>query len=260
MRGYGHNSYGQGFADVYDDWYQGITDIDATVSTLVELAGRDSALAVLELGVGTGRLAVPLATRLASSPLAQPVVGIDSSGAMLDVLRSKPASPGVHIIVGDMVDDVPDGPFSVVFVAYNTFFGLLTAQRQQACFRRVADVLSPRGCFVVEAFVPDSPAREGNLVEVRSLAVDRVVLSVSVHDAVMQSAEGQFIEFSESGGVRLRPWSIRYASPEQLDAMAATAGLHLVSRWADFAQAPFTTESAHHVSVYSTLASVSAAG
>ena len=119
-----------------------------------------------------------------------------------------------------MVDEMPDGPFEMVFVAYNTLFNLADRDRQARCFRAVADRLAPGGRFVVEAFVPDDPPRDGAAVTVRSMTADRVVLSVSIHNPAEQLAEGQFVELTETAGVRLRPWSIRYAPPAELDAMA----------------------------------------
>lgn len=239
MRGYGESSYGDGFADVYDEWYRGISDVEATVATLAALAGGGS---VLELGVGTGRLAIPLAAT------GLDVTGIDASEAMLAGLAAKDGFDRVTIVRGDMVRDQPPGPFALVFVAYNTLFNLLTRERQEACFAAVASRLLRHGAFVVEAFVPTP--QPGPEVTLRSLAADRVVLSVSVRDDDNQRAEGQFVELSEAGGVRLRPWSIRYADPIELDAMAAAAGLELRTRWEDFDRHPFSAESERHVSVY----------
>jgi SAM-dependent methyltransferase len=250
VRGYTSSSYGDAFADVYDDWYRTVSDVESTVATLVELASAASAATtperaaatVLELGVGTGRLAIPLAAAGAA------VTGVDASAAMLRRLTEKDPDGHVQAVLGDMVDDVPRGPFDVVFVAYNTLFNLLTRDRQQACFAAVRAVLAPEGSFVVEAFVP-SP-QPGSQVTVRSLDADRVVLSISVHDGDDQRAEGQYVELTEAAGVRLRPWSIRYASPDELDEMAAAAGLVLRARWGDFDRRPFTDESDRHVSVY----------
>ena len=241
VRGYDDQSYGEGFADVYDDWYADITDVAATTATLAEFAAGGP---VLELGIGTGRLALPL------SAAGVEVHGIDSSAAMLDRLRTKPGADAIRAVQGDMVDGLPDGPFSLVFVAYNTFFGLLTEARQQACLHAVAARLRPEGAFAVEAFVPEPDHESAPSVTVRSVAVDRVVLSVSTADPEAQRAEGQYIDITEAGGVRLRPWSIRWATPAQLDEMAAAAGLRLVARWAGFDRAPFDAESARHVSVY----------
>ena len=241
MRGYHDQSYGDGFADVYDDWYADISDVGATVATLHELAGDGI---VLELGIGTGRLAIPLAATGVS------VLGVDSSPAMLDRLRAKPGADAVDATLGDMVDGLPDGPFSLVFVAYNTFFNLLTEDRQQACLHAVADRLRPGGAFAIEAFVPDPAHEPASSVTVRSVLADRVVLSVSTADPAEQRAEGQYIDITEAGGVRLRPWSIRWATPGQVDEMAAQAGLRLESRWGGFERSQFDAESARHVSVY----------
>ena len=154
-----------------------------------------------------------------------------------------------------MVDDLPEQLFDACLVAYNTIFNLLDDDAQHRCFRAVAKRLRPGGTFVVEAIVPDSEAPAGTDVSVRELAADRVVLSVSDHRPDEQSTSGQFVEFTESGGVRLRPWSIRWASPVQLDAMAHAAGLDLVERVADMSGTAFDDDSSHHVSVYRRTAS-----
>jgi len=210
---------------------------------------------VLELGAGTGRLAIPLAARVWPAQ----VVGLDSSTAMLERLAANQvhAEPEhlVQAVHGDMVDDLPSGPFELVFVAFNTFFNLASAERQQACLHAVASRLAPGGLFVVEADVPEQPALTGSHVEVRSIRTDRVVLSVARYDGERSQAEGQFVELTESGGVRLRPWSIRYVAPAELDAMAADAGLALRDRWEDFGMHAFTADSGRHVSVYARPAS-----
>lgn len=243
VEGYDDTTYGRAFADVYDDWYAAISDIPTTVADLIDLAGDGP---VLELGVGTGRLAIPLAEWAPGLR----IVGIDSSDDMLDRLHTRQRSTNLEVLRGDMVDDLPPGPFSLAFVAYNTIFNLVTPERQLACFRAVADRLAPGGRFVVEAFVPDDPPRDGDHVEIRTLAADRVVLSVSRHDAAAQRADGQFVELTERDGIRLRPWSIRYASPAELDAMAATTGLVPEHRWEAFGRAPWTPDSPRHVTVY----------
>ena len=276
MRGYDQRSYGDGFADVYDEWYADVTDVEATVARIIELAGTGGR--VLELGVGTGRLAVPMAGA------GLRVVGIDSSEAMLAKLRERDPDGDVEALLGDITSDLPPGPFDVVLVAYNTIFNLLGEHDQPRLFRHVAERLTPGGAFVVEAFVPESgdedePATSSPVtvspvavspvtvspvtvspvtvspvtvseVTVRSMAVDHVVLSVSVNRRHEQLAEGQFVQFSEDGGVRLRPWSIRWSTPAQLDAMATAAGLRLAERFDDMAGAPFTDDSARHVSIY----------
>lgn len=242
MRGYDAESYGKAFADVYDDWYAGVSDVDLTVRSILGLAGVGAN--VLELGVGTGRLAVPLA----EAGLA--VTGVDTSAPMLARLADRDPDGRVKVVVGDMVDDLPAGPFDLAFVAYNTIFNLPTRQRQEACFAAVASVLRTGGAFVVEAFVPDEDVIGAPAVTVRSMAVDHVVLSVSDHRPSDQTASGQFVEISEAGGVRLRPWAIRWATPEQLDAMAVAAGFTVESRWSDMSASGFTDDSTHHVTVY----------
>jgi SAM-dependent methyltransferase len=243
VRGYDHRSYGDGFADVYDDWYADVTDVDATVRRLVELAGAGGR--VLELGVGTGRLAVPMAAA------GLRVVGVDSSEAMLDQLRERDVDGLVDSILGDMGDGLPEGPFDAVLIAYNTIFNLLGEHDQPRLFGRVAERLAPGAAFVVEAFVPDDHTGDGSSeVTVRSMAVDHVVLSVSVNRPDEQVYEGQFVQFTDGGAVRLRPWSIRWATPAQLDDMASAAGLQLAERFSDMAGTPFSDDSSQHVSVY----------
>jgi SAM-dependent methyltransferase len=242
MRGYDHRSYGDGFADVYDEWYAGVSDVATTVERMSALTGVGGR--VLELGVGTGRLAVPMAAA------GLHVVGVDSSTAMLARLADRDSAGAVGVVCGDMVDDLPDGPFDAALIAYNTIFNLLDEATQQRCFVEVGRRLRPGGAFVVEAFVPDAATPSGSEVAVRTMAVDHVVLSVSINDPDDQRAEGQFVEFTERGGVRLRPWAIRWATPAQLDEMAAAAGLNLGDRWEDMAMTPFDDESPAHVSVY----------
>ena len=240
MEGFDDASYGDRIADVYDEWYEDLGDVDALIALLESFApsGR-----FLELGVGTGRLALPLAGRGVR------ITGVDSSASMIARLRAKDSSGCIEVIEGDMVNDLPDAEFDVVFVAYNTLFSLRSAERQGELFAAAARRLAPRGRFVVEAFVPDSrPA--GGTVGVRTLTADRVVLTADLHDPAAQTIDGQFIEFTESHGVRLRPFSLRYSTPAELDAQAERAGLRLVDRWQDARRRPFSSDSATHVSVY----------
>ncbi len=241
MEGYGAASYGDAIADVYDLWYADVSDVETAVARLAELAAGGR---VLELGIGTGRMALPLAAR------GVPVVGIDTSTRMVAVLREKSGGDRIDVVVGDMAEQLPAGPFAVIFAAYNTFFNLLTAEAQARCLALASSRLEPDGVLAVEAFVPDPASLAGGQVEVRSLTADRVVLSVSQHEPAAQRVTGQFVELTEQSGVRLRPWAIRYAAPAELDAMATAGGLELEYRWEDWAETPFTAESTHHVSVY----------
>jgi SAM-dependent methyltransferase len=238
VEGWRPESYGDTFADVYDDWYGG--PADAAAERLAALAGDGP---VLELGVGTGRLALPLAARGLA------VHGVDASAAMIERLRAKPGGELIRVTVGDMASDLPEEPFTLGFVAANTLFNLLSADAQRRCFRAVAERLAPGGRFVVEAFVPGEGGGSSS-IEVRELARDRVVLSVARYDSSAQTADGQFVELTEAGGVRLRPWSIRWSTPAELDEMASAAGLTLEHRWSTWEGAPFSAESDHHVSVF----------
>ncbi len=244
MLGYNSTSYGTGFADVYDDWYGDVTDVAATVSRMVGLVGLvDPAGPVLELGAGTGRLAIPLAQAGLG------VTAIDSSQEMLDRLHALDADGSVTVLHGDMVKDLPDGPFAAALIAYNTIFNLLDNGAQQACFSAVAARLAPDGVFVVEAFVPELDTLAGSDVSVRSMAVDRVVLSVSQTTPSSQqgtSPSSRVLSHRRVPSVRSRA----RATPEQLDAMATAAGLVLDARHADMAGTPFDSESTQHVSVY----------
>jgi SAM-dependent methyltransferase len=247
VEGYDASTYGDRFADVYDDWYGDVTDADACADALAELVRDAGGGPLLELGVGSGRLALPLRA------LGVDVHGIDSSAAMVERLRAKPGGTEVTVTIGDMaeLDLVDAGPFAVVVVAFNTLFNLGTAALQQRCVDRVASLLRPGGCFVVEAFVPRDDVGSGlqSAVTARRITADEVVLSVSQVDADAQTISGQHVHLREQG-IRLRPWHLRYATPDQLDGMAERAGLHLATRWSDWRREPFTMASSVHVSTY----------
>jgi len=247
MRGYDPTSYGEGFADVYDEWYSDVTDVAATVDRVVGIVGPGGR--VLELGIGTGRIAVPLAEAGLS------VVGVDASQAMLDRIEvAPPAADRLRVVEGDMVDQMPDGSFDAVLIAYNTIYNLLTIERQQACFDAVAAHLAPNGVFIVEAAVPDATSPAGRHVGVRSIASDQVVLTLTDHRPGQRQTSGQFIELNGRTGpqdaVRLRPWSVRWTAPFELDEMAGRAGLALERRDADMSGTPFAADDGQHVSVY----------
>lgn len=241
MEGYGEDTYGESFADVYDDWYHDVSRVDATVERLRALGGDGP---FLELGIGTGRLALPLADTGAR------VVGIDSSSAMLERLAGKDSRGRVRAVVGDMIDELPDEKFRVVFIAYNTLFNLTTVERQRRLFEVVRSRLDDGGVFVVEAFVPDPKRPAGSTVTVRTMSTDQLVLLADVHDPTAQTVDGQFVEFTDGGQVRLRPYRIRYSTPAELDRMARETGFELRSRTEDMAGAPFDDDSPTHVSVY----------
>lgn len=236
---YQANTYGERIADVYDDWY--VSYDEAAVTVLGELAqgGR-----VLELGIGTGRIALPLLRRGVE------VHGIDASEAMAAKLRAKPGGDRVPVTIGDFADVPVEGQFSLIFVMFNTFFALLTQEDQARCFVNVASHLSPTGLFAMEAFVPDlTRFQGGQAMRVVHLGLDEVRLDATLHDPVNQRIRSQHVVLSE-GGIRLFPVDLRYAWPSELDLMARLAGLRLVHRWGNWQKAVFSAESGRHISVY----------
>lgn len=243
---YSHNEYGDVFADVYDDWYHDLDDTDACVSALIELAERGS---VLELGVGTGRIAVPLAIRGADEGVA--VVGIDSSPLMLEKLLAKaPPSAPIWAVLGHMVRDMPSGPFALILIAYNTLFNLLSADEQRECFAAAAIRLAPGGHIVVDCFVPNNELP--NFIEPfqQRATADGVVFSEATIDTAQQRIDGVFTEARNDGSHSTRKWRVRYSGIEEIDAMADAAGLKCEQRWSDYEQRPFTESSSRHISVY----------
>ncbi len=240
MEGFGYSSYGERIAERYDRDLANLGAEDA-VAVLGDLAGKGP---VLELGIGTGRVALPLA----ASGLE--VHGIDASPAMVAKLRAKPGGGAITISIGNFGPLAVDGAFSLIFVVFNTFFALLSQAEQAECFRRVAEHLHPGGRFVVEAFVPDPTLFErGQRVGVGRITLDQVELVVTRHDRARQTVTSQEIHLS-TDRVEFVPVVLRYAYPAELDLMARLAGLSLESRWGGWQRQPFTSESSSHVSVY----------
>jgi SAM-dependent methyltransferase len=235
-------AYGEDVAASYDERHADrATDVEAATRFLVALAAGGR---VLELGVGTGRVALPLAQEGVA------VDGIDASDAMLARLRTKPDGARVGITVGDftVVDQLVTGPYRLVFVVFNTLFELPSQDAQARCFEGVARVLAPGGRFVVEAIAPDATRLEQGLA-VAGVSADRVVLDVDRHDPVAQVTAGAQVGLGPDG-VRLRPRRLRYATVPELDLMARLAGLRLRGRWGGWRGEPFTAASNRHVSVY----------
>jgi SAM-dependent methyltransferase len=241
MRAYDITTYGERMAEVYDQWFGLPQNTDAVVAALTRLAGRGP---ILELGIGTGRIALPLTQRGLS------VHGIDASPAMVAQLRKKPGGEHIPVTIGNFADMAVEGRFTLIFVVFNTFFGLLSQDDQVRCIQGVAQHLTDAGVFVLEAFVPDLTRYDrGQRVEARQVETDRVHLATSVHDPVQQRVMTQQVVLTEQG-IRLYPVQSRYAWPSELDLMARLAGLQLQDRWAGWAQEPFTATSGNHVSVY----------
>ena len=243
MQDYDASTYGENIAEVYDEWYAKYAraSTDSVVEFLAALAGKGP---VLELAIGTGRVALPLAAR------GLEVHGIDASPAMVAKLRAKPGGDRIPVTIGDFADVGVAGEYSLIFVVFNTIFALLTQEDQIRCFRNVAGHLSNNGSFVVEAFVPDLQRFDRNQrFALEGIDPDQVRLEASQHDPASQSVVSRHIVVSEQG-VKFYPLKIRYAWPSELDLIARLAGLQLRERWGGWRREPFNAFSASHVSVY----------
>ncbi len=239
MKQFDGMTYGQRIADVYDEFYSEYEG--ATVDLLQELAAGGSAL---ELGIGTGRLALPLRQRGID------VTGIDLSPAMIARLRAKPGGSEIPVVQTSFAEFDLDAHFDLVYVVFNTFFSLLTQEEQISCFRSVARHLEEDGSFLLEAFVPDLCRFEAQqTVRAVQVEADMVQLDLSRHSPVEQQVSSQHVLLSEEG-IRLYPVVLRYAWPSELDLMARLAGLHLRHRWDSWEKGAFSARSTRHISVY----------
>ncbi|HWD07555.1 MAG TPA: class I SAM-dependent methyltransferase [Actinomycetota bacterium] len=241
MERYEASTYGDRIASIYDLLYPPGPDAGLAAGFVSSLAGTGP---VLELGIGTGRIALPL------SELGVEVHGIDASQAMVYQLRAKPGGQAIPVSIGDFTA-LPGGErYRLVFVAFNTFFALPDQEAQLRCLQSVAEHLGPGGAFVVEAFVPDLCRFDrGQRTATTLLAADWVVLESSVHDPVAQKVRSVHALVTATEN-RLYPVELRYAWPAELDVMARLAGLTLEQRWGGWDRSPFTATSEKHVSVY----------
>lgn len=233
-------SFGEETAEIYDDEPRG--DEDATVAFLAELADAGPAL---ELAIGTGRIALPLAARGIR------VDGIDISAPMVERLRAKPGGEAISVTMGDFADVPVSGTYRLIYIVFNTLFNLLTQDDQVRCVENVAAHLADGGAFVVEAGVPTpfTRLRDNQYVDAEAVGVDEVRLDVGRYDPVTQRLEENHVHFTHAG-VRLFPIVTRYIWPSELDLMARIAGLRLRERWGGWNREPFTADSRLHVSVY----------
>lgn len=263
--GFDPGTYGRSFAEVYDSWYPADADTASAVSRISSLAG--AAGTILELGVGTGRLALPL-VRLGHS-----VVGMDASREMLALLTDK-AGPenssgrvdpegretkarwgDMGCVLGDVAnpDDWPESSFDVVVAAFNLVFNLADEAAQKSMFATARSHLTTTGSLIVEAFIPapidQFSGSELNL-SLRSVSADGVTLIATETDPGTGVVVGQHIELHDGQLPRLRPWRIRVASPLEIDRWAAEAGLSLVERHADWAMGSYSELGTNHVSIY----------
>ncbi|MFN2593804.1 MAG: class I SAM-dependent methyltransferase [Actinomycetota bacterium] len=241
MEGYEASTYGERFAEVYDETYGTLFDVDGCVDFLHEVAGQGPAL---ELAIGTGRIALPLAERGVK------VKGIDVSPAMVEKLRAKPGGDSIEVVMGDFASVDVGGTYPLVYLVFNTLFALTTQEEQLRCFRNVAARLTPGGAFVIEVFVPNMKRfDEHQRVAATRVELDSAELEVSRHNPVSQTSDSLHVVISEAG-TKLYPVRIRYAWPSELDLMARLAGLRLQDRFGSWRKDPFTSDSRGHVSVY----------
>ena len=233
--------FGERAAATYDDESDVFEPgaVDATVSFLAELAGAGRAL---ELGIGTGRVALPLAAR------GVPVHGIDLSRAMVARLRAKPGGDQLGVTIGDFATTEVDGTFALAYLVFNTIMNLTTQDAQVACFRNAAAHLKPGGCFVIEVRVPAlrvlPPGQ--NVLPWRVSSTEWVFYTF---DFATQAMRGHYAEFSDGRG-ESSTIPFRYVWPAELDLMAQLAGLRLRERWDGWTREPFTSDSRGHVSVW----------
>jgi len=240
--GHDPTAYGASIADDYDELYEGILDTSTAVECLAALADGGP---VLELGIGTGRLALPLVRRGLA------VHGVEASPAMVKLLRAKPGGADLPVTIADFTDvAVPGEAFSLVVLAFNTIYALPTEEAQLACFATAARHLRPGGRFVVEAWVPD-PGRfvDGAAVSVRNVTPERLSIDTALIRPDAQLMETVQVVFDEDR-VRLYPTNHRYAGPPELDLMACMAGMRREHRWADWNRSPHQSAARAHVSVY----------
>jgi SAM-dependent methyltransferase len=213
--------------------------VDPAVDFLAELAGDGRAL---ELGIGTGRIALPLAER------GVPVQGIELSRAMAAKLGEKPGAEEIGVTIGDFSTTKVEGTFSVVYLVYNTIGNLTTQQAQVACFQNAADHLEPGGCFVIEVGVPGiRNVPSGGTMRVFDAGPDH--WGVDEYDVASQGLISHHFNLVD-GRFELHSIPFRYAWPAELDLMAQLAGMGLRERWSGWKREPFTSDSEQHVSVW----------
>jgi SAM-dependent methyltransferase len=226
--------YDESAAEMFDS-----AVVDPVVDLLVELAGSGRAL---ELGIGTGRIALPLAQRGVR------VHGIELSEAMVARLRTKPGGEDIGVTIGDFATTTVDGTFSVAYLVFNTIMNLTTQAAQVACFRNVAAQLEPGGCFVIEVGVPELqrlPPGE----TIRAFHVSETRWGLDEYDVARQGLTSHHFAIVDG---KLDRFSVpfRYAWPAELDLMAQLAGMRLRDRWNGWKREPFTSESRKHVSIW----------
>jgi SAM-dependent methyltransferase len=218
-----------------------LLDTEAAVAFLYQRAGSGP---VLELAIGTGRIALPLAERGID------VRGIDASEEMVARLRSKPGGASIPVSLGDFADVAIEGRYTLIYLVFNTLFGLQTQEQQVRCFENAAGHLADDGVFVIETFVPDlSRFDRDQRVQVDRIGLEDIWLHIDRHHPAEQRVESRVVRLSEEG-IRFYPVQIRYAYPPELDLMARLAGLRLRERFDGWKSEPFSGFTKTCVSVY----------
>ncbi|MBL4636250.1 MAG: class I SAM-dependent methyltransferase [Kofleriaceae bacterium] len=241
MSEYKASTYGDRFAEFYDLLESASLDTEGTVAKLSSLASEGP---ILELGIGTGRVALPLQEG------GLEVHGVEASEAMIAKLRAKEGGDKIRVIQGDFSKLDYSTKYSLAFAAYNTFSSLPDQDSQVQCLEKVTKALSPDGVLVLESAVPDSAIlAKGQDVQVRFVDADLLVLHASRYDSIQQRAIGQSIIVA-NGVIHTFPVQTRYNWPSELDLMARIAGLSLVERWANWRDEPFDAGSKSYISVY----------
>lgn len=234
--------FGEDVASRYDESERKMFDssvVEPAVDVLADLAGGGAAL---EFGIGTGRIALPLRERGVR------VFGIDLSEAMVRRLRAKPGGDRIPVTIGDFATTRVNGRFSLAYLVFNTIQNLTSQDAQAACFRNAAAHLEPRGVFVIESTIPDlRRLPPGETVKAFEVGEDR--WGFDEYDVRVQGLVSHHLGIID-GELHRTSTPFRYVWPSELDLMAATAGLRLRSRWSDWQQEPFTSESVKHVSIW----------
>lgn len=233
-------SFGSDVAKHYDDYKRG--DEDAAAAFLAEFAKESSAL---EFAIGTGRIALPLATKGVQ------VDGIELSPHMVEQLRAKPEAQNINVIIGDMCSATTNRQYPLVYLVFNTIFNLLTADDQIRCFENAVRHLTPDGYFVVETALPHAwiYPDKSDYVHTEYVGKDTVVLDVARYDPATQLLEENHVQFTPQG-ITMSPIVCRLITPGEMDLMARMAGMRLIQRFADWQRTAFDINSKAHVSVY----------
>lgn len=243
MDGYDETTYGRIWAPYYDEIFSEVDD--SMIDLLERHAGKPPR--ALELAIGTGRVALPLADRGVE------VVGIDSSEEMVARLRSKAGGDDIPVVMGDFADVDVDGSFPMIYLAFNTIFALSSQERQLECFANVAERLEAGGRFIIDCFVPNVKRFDeyNTRIGVSSLpSVDENRIEMTIYDPVRQITDTQILYRRADGETVILPVRVRFAWPSELDLMARLAGLELEDRFGWYDLRPFTERSTSHMSIY----------